>query len=225
MHPLIHLVEVHKRYDSGDTEVRALQGISLDISAGEYVAIMGPSGSGKSALMHIIGCLDAPSEGEYVLGGERVSELSGRALARVRNRQIGFVFQSFNLLPRASVQRNVELPMLYAGLDRAERRERACRALERVGLGHRLRHLPPKLSGGERQRVAIARSLVNQPALILADEPTGNLDQKSGTGILEIFDELHAEGRTVVLVTHDPNIASRARRVVMIVDGRLTAEA
>ncbi len=218
---LVRLQDVHKRYDSGDSEVRALRGVSVEIRAGEYVAIMGPSGSGKSTLMHIIGCLDSPSEGRYWLAGQDVSGLSGRALARVRNRQIGFVFQSFNLLPRASVLRNVELPMLYAGVGRSERHDRARRVLERVGLGHRLRQLPPKLSGGEKQRVAIARSLVNNPTLILADEPTGNLDSKSGVEILRIFDELHAEGHTVVLVTHDPNIAARTRRTLTIIDGLL----
>jgi putative ABC transport system ATP-binding protein len=180
---------------------------------------MGPSGSGKSTLMHILGCLDVPSQGEYHLAGTPVSRMSSRALARVRNQRIGFVFQSYNLLPRASIVRNVELPMLYAGLGRAERREKALAALGRVGLEERARHLPSQLSGGQRQRVAIARALVNSPDIILADEPTGNLDTKTGQEILAVFDSLHAQGHTVILVTHDAKVASHAQQVIRIVDG------
>ena len=218
---IIRLQGVHKVYDSGENAVRALDGIDLEVRAGEYMAIMGPSGSGKSTLMHIVGCLDVPTQGEYFLAGEPVSHMSSRGLARVRNRRIGFVFQSFNLLPRATAQRNVELPMLYAGVRRAERRERAHHALERVGLAARGRHLPTQLSGGQRQRVAIARALVNEPSILLADEPTGNLDTRTGYELLSIFDELNAQGHTVILVTHDANVAARARRVIRLVDGRV----
>ena len=217
--PIIRLESVHKVYDSGENAVHALRGIDLDVDAGEYMAIMGPSGSGKSTLMHILGCLDVPTQGEYRLDGVPVSQMSSRALARVRNQKVGFVFQAYNLLPRATTLRNVELPMLYAGRGRSERRERALAALERVGLAPRARHLPSQLSGGQRQRVALARALVNSPAILLADEPTGNLDSKTGQELLAIFDELHAQGHTVVIVTHDGNIAARARRVIRIVDG------
>jgi putative ABC transport system ATP-binding protein len=216
---LIRLVDVHKVYDSGESAVHALRGVSFEAGAGEYIAIMGPSGSGKSTLMHILGCLDVPSHGEYYLDGTPVSQMSARGLARIRNRKVGFVFQTFNLLPRASIARNVELPMLYAGVPRAERRERALAALEKVGLGSRARSVPSQLSGGQRQRVAIARALVNEPAIVLADEPTGNLDTKTGQEILGIFDELQAAGHTVMLVTHDPGVARHARRIVRIVDG------
>jgi putative ABC transport system ATP-binding protein len=217
--PVIRLVEVQKTYDAGDNAVQALRGVSMDIKAGDYLAIMGPSGSGKSTMMHILGCLDVPTGGEYHLGGEAVSRLSSRALARVRNQRIGFVFQSFNLLPRASIQRNVELPMLYAGVKRSERRRRAQEALERVGLANRGKHLPSQLSGGQRQRVAIARALVNSPDIILADEPTGNLDTQTGQEILQLFDGLNAQGHTVILVTHDPAVSAHARMVVRLVDG------
>jgi putative ABC transport system ATP-binding protein len=218
---MIRLEAVYKTYDSGENAVHALRGIDLDIRAGEYMAIMGPSGSGKSTLMHILGCLDVPTEGEYYLAGSPVSRMSSRALARVRNQRVGFVFQSFNLLPRATAERNVELPMLYAGVGRSQRRERARRALERVGLADRGRHLPTQLSGGQRQRVAIARALVNDPAILLADEPTGNLDTRTGIELLSIFDELNAQGHTVILVTHDSNVAAHARRVIRIVDGQV----
>ena len=216
---IIRLDGVHKVYDSGANAVYALRGIDLAIDSGDYIAIMGPSGSGKSTLMHILGCLDVPSQGEYYLGGIPVSGMSSRALARIRNREIGFVFQSFNLLPRASIVRNVELPLLYAGIGRKERRTRALEALARVGLAYRSRSLPAHLSGGQRQRVAIARALVNAPSVVLADEPTGNLDTRTGQEILGVFDALHSEGHTVILVTHDPQIAAHARRVVRIVDG------
>ena len=217
--PIIRLAGVHKVYDSGDNAVHALRGIDLEVASGEYMAIMGPSGSGKSTLMHILGCLDVPTEGEYSLAGAAVSRMSSRELARIRNREVGFVFQTFNLLPRATTLRNVELPMLYAGLSRSERRERALEALRRVGLAERGRHLPSQLSGGQRQRVAIARALVNSPSILLADEPTGNLDTKTGAELLGIFDDLNAQGHTVILVTHDPTVADRARRVIRIVDG------
>src|SRR2546426_8265128 len=192
--PIIRLEGVHKIYDAGANAVRALCGIDLEVPAGEYMAIMGPSGSGKSTLMHILGCLDVPTRGEYYLAGTPVSGMSSRALARIRNKRVGFIFQSFNLLPRASIVRNVELPMLYAGLGRGERRGKALAALGRVELEERAKHLPSQLSGGQRQRVAIARALVNNPDIILADEPTGNLDTKTGQEILALFDSLHAQG-------------------------------
>jgi len=219
--PIIQLTDVHKVYGSGEDEVRALNGISLTLDPGDYVAIMGPSGSGKSTLMHIVGCLDVPTEGEYALAGRPVSQLSPRALARERNRRVGFVFQSFNLLPRSSLARNVELPLLYAGVGRVERRERGLAALAKVGLAERAKALPSQLSGGQRQRVAIARALVNDPSIVLADEPTGNLDSKTGQEILALFGELHTQGHTVILVTHDPNVASRAGKIVHIVDGKV----
>ncbi len=217
--PIIRLRGVQKVYDAGENAVHALRGIDLDVERGEYMAIMGPSGSGKSTLMHILGCLDVPTWGEYLLDGIPVSQMSSRELARVRNRRVGFVFQSFNLLPRSTTVRNVELPMLYAGLPRVERRERALVALGRVGLADRAKHLPAQLSGGQRQRVAIARALVNSPSILLADEPTGNLDTRTGQELLAIFDDLNAQGHTVLLVTHDRGIAAHARRIIHIVDG------
>ncbi len=221
---LIALSGVTKTYDSGELAVTALAGVELQIQKGQMVAIIGPSGSGKSTLMHIIGCLDAPTGGSYRLGGQDVSAMSSFALAGVRNRKIGFVFQSFNLLPKASLIRNVELPMLYAGLGGDERRERAQAALDRVGLGERVKHKPSELSGGQRQRAAIARAIVMNPSLILADEPTGNLDSKTGAEILDIFREMNARGETIVIVTHDPAIAAQCQRVVRIVDGRIEAD-
>jgi putative ABC transport system ATP-binding protein len=216
---LIQLESITKTYDSGENAVQALRGVDVAIEPGEFVAIIGPSGSGKSTLMHILGCLDSPSAGRYWLDGEDVATLSGRELARIRNRKIGFVFQTFNLLPRATNLKNVELPLLYAGLGRDERQERAMAALERVGLAGRAKHRPNELSGGQRQRVAIARALVNTPSLILADEPTGNLDTKTGSDIMTIFEELSAAGQTIILVTHDPAIAGRTHRRIRIVDG------
>ncbi len=218
---LIAMQGVTKTYDAGELAVRALCGIDLEIERGQMVAIIGPSGSGKSTLMHILGCLDAPSEGAYRLEGRDVSKLSSFQLAAVRNQKVGFVFQTFNLLPKASLQRNVELPLLYAGVTGDERRERALAALRKVGLVDRAKHRPAELSGGQRQRAAIARAIVNEPSLVLADEPTGNLDTKTGLEILSIFDAMHAKGETIVIVTHDPRIAERCERVVQIVDGRI----
>ena len=215
---LIQLESISKTYDAGENAVQALRGIDVAIEKGEFVAIIGPSGSGKSTLMHIIGCLDSPSEGKYWLDGEDVATLTARSLARIRNQKIGFVFQTFNLLPRATILKNVELPLLYAGVSREQRRERGMAALERVGLGNRAKHRPNELSGGQRQRVAIARALVNEPSLVLADEPTGNLDQKTGSEIIDIFQNLAGE-ETIILVTHDPAIASRTSRLIKIVDG------
>jgi putative ABC transport system ATP-binding protein len=219
--PLIRMQGVTKTYDAGELAVQALRGIDLGIESGEMVAIIGPSGSGKSTLMHILGCLDAPSSGSYRLAGRDVAELSSFQLAAIRNQKVGFVFQTFNLLPKASLLRNVELPMLYAGVSGSERRERALEALARVGLVERAKHRPSELSGGQRQRAAIARAIVNQPSLILADEPTGNLDTKTGLEILDIFDAMHVKGETIVVVTHDPRIAERCSRIVQIVDGMI----
>ncbi len=222
--PVIEIDAVRKTYNTGSVTVEALRGVSLVIGEGEYVAIMGPSGSGKSTLMHIIGCLDVPSDGRYLLAGEDVSGLDEEDLAEIRNRRVGFVFQQFNLLPSLSAWRNVELPLTYAGVASAERRERAIAALTRVGLGDRVEHKPGELSGGQQQRVAVARALVSNPALILADEPTGNLDSTATEDVLELFDELHAQGRTVVLITHEAEVAERARRVVRIRDGAVSSD-
>src|SRR5688572_23599142 len=216
---LIRLERVTKTDDYGENAVQALRGVDCQIDRGEFVSIIGPSGSGKSTLMHILGCLDSPSEGRYWLDGEDVAAMSGKALARIRNQKLGFVFQTFNLLPRATIWKNVELPLLYAGVDSDERRARALNALDRVGLKDRAKHRPNQLSGGQRQRVAIARALVNNPSLILADEPTGNLDQKTGGDIIKLFEELAANGQTIILVTHDPGIAQRTQRRIKIVDG------
>ncbi len=218
---LIQLENVEKTYDSGENAVQALCGLDLQIQRGEFVSIIGPSGSGKSTLMHILGCLDTPTGGKYWLDGEDVAALSARSLAKIRNLKLGFVFQTFNLLPRATVWKNAELPLLYAGVSSDERRDRAMAALERVGLGNRAKHRPGELSGGQRQRVAIARALVNNPSVILADEPTGNLDQRTGGEIIHLFEELAANNQTIILVTHDPGIAARTHRRVKIVDGRI----
>ena len=221
MEPLIDIEGIRKVYGTGDVAVEALRGVDLTIGRGDYLAIMGPSGSGKSTLMHILGLLDTPTEGSYHLDGEEVSRLSRRRLAHLRNRSIGFVFQSFNLLPRANLLRNVELPLLYSGVDRRERRQRARAALDLVGLADRAKHRPNELSGGQRQRAAIARALVNDPAVLMADEPTGNLDQHTGSEILALFNRLQEQGQTLIVVTHDQRVASCAQRVVQIVDGRM----
>jgi putative ABC transport system ATP-binding protein len=212
---------LHREYDMGGEVVRALRGVDVTIRKNEFVAIMGPSGSGKSTLMNLIGCLDTPTQGEYWLNGYRVSELGDDALARIRNKEIGFVFQTFNLLPRATALHNVELPLIYAGLGSKERRAQAADALTRVGLGDRMTHKPNELSGGQRQRVAIARALVNRPSILLADEPTGNLDSATGDEIMKLFEELHQQGQTIVLVTHEPDIAAHAHRQIHILDGRV----
>jgi len=215
---------LHREYDMGGEIVYALRGVDLTIRRNEYVAIMGPSGSGKSTLMNLIGCLDTPSQGEYWLNGHRVSELADDALARIRNKEIGFVFQTFNLLPRATALQNVELPLVYAGLGRKERKAAAELALTKVGLKERMAHRPNELSGGQRQRVAIARALVNEPSILLADEPTGNLDSTTGEEIMGLFGALHSSGQTIVLVTHEADIAAHARRQVHIFDGRIAKD-
>jgi putative ABC transport system ATP-binding protein len=208
-----------KDYDLGKLKVRALSGVDISITAGEFVAIMGPSGSGKSTLMHIIGCLDRPTTGEYYLDSELVSKLPKSALAGIRNRKIGFVFQSFNLLPHLNILKNVELPLMYSGMGSRKRRSKAMEILDSVGLSDRLKHKPNELSGGQRQRVAIARAIVNDPSILLADEPTGNLDSQAGGDILEIFNNLHKAGNTVIMVTHDPVVANRANRIIRFKDG------
>mgnify|MGYP005837212779 CR=1 FL=1 len=222
--PLILLEQVTKDYRMGSEIVHALRGVDLSIEPNEYVAIMGPSGSGKSTLMNILGCLDWPTSGRYILDGTDVSSLDDAALARIRNQKIGFVFQTFNLLPRATALKNVELPLIYAGISSDERRRRAQAALESVGLGDRLRHKPPELSGGQRQRVAIARALVTNPSIILADEPTGNLDSKTGAEIMALFERIWRQGNTVILVTHEDDIARHARRIIRIRDGRIESD-
>jgi putative ABC transport system ATP-binding protein len=219
--PILRLDDVGKVYRSGSLEVAAVRGVSLTVHDGEFVAIMGPSGSGKSTLMHVIGCLDTPTSGSYHLAGEDVSTMRESALADVRNRRIGFVFQQFNLLSTMSAWRNVELPLVYAGLARAERKRRAVDALTRVGLADRVDHRPGELSGGQQQRVSVARALVTDPQLILADEPTGNLDSTATADVLDLFDELQVQGRTIVLITHEHDVAARAHREVHMRDGRL----
>ena len=221
---MIELERITKVYQMGQQQVYALRGVSLTVERGEFVAIMGPSGSGKSTLMNILGCLDQPTDGRYRLGGRDVAEMNDDQLARIRNRQVGFVFQQFNLLPRTPALQQVALPLVYAGGGRAERRRRAQAALEAVGLGDRLHHRPDELSGGQQQRVAIARALVNRPSILMADEPTGNLDSRSGAEILDMLTQLHAEGMTVIMVTHDPGVARRAQRILRIHDGRLVAD-
>ena len=219
---LLHATGLTKTYRLGRVDVAALRGVDVSVAAGEFVAITGPSGSGKSTLMHILGCLDTASSGSYRIDGEDVGALKGRQLARVRNRKVGFVFQTFNLMPRLTVEENVALPLKYrGGIARAERRRRALALLERLGLADRTDHRPDELSGGQRQRVAIARALVGEPAILMADEPTGNLDSQSGAAVLATFDELNRAGHTIILVTHDPNVAAHARRTIQISDGRV----
>lgn len=220
----IVLSSVTKKYQMGDTVVAALAGVSLQIRKGEFTAIMGPSGSGKSTLMNILGCLDRPTSGSYLLDGQEAANLSDDELAVTRNKKIGFVFQSFNLLPRINALENVALPLIYAGVQKSERRERAVEALTAVGLEQRLHHLPNELSGGQRQRVAIARALVNEPTILMADEPTGALDTKSGGEVMEIFLKLNADGRTIILVTHEPEIAEYAKRVIHMRDGLIVRD-
>ncbi len=222
--PLIQTRDLVKIYPMGETEVHALRGITLDIYPNEYVAIMGPSGSGKSTLMNIIGCLDTPTSGTYMLNGEDVSQLTDNELAHIRNREIGFVFQTFNLLPRITCLQNVELPLIYAGVRRQERHARAREVLEQVGLGDRIHHKPTELSGGQRQRVAIARALVNFPSILLADEPTGNLDTRTGEEIMHLFESIYRQGNTIILVTHEPDIARHARRIIRLRDGRIESD-
>lgn len=224
MRTMIEMEQVRKEYQSGEQAVKALDGISLSIAENEYVAIMGPSGSGKSTLMNIIGCLDTPTGGSYTLDGERVDSLSDERLSRIRGRKIGFVFQSFHLLPRLTALENVALPLVYAGVSRSQREERAREALTRVGLSHRMTHLPGSMSGGQRQRVAVARALIGHPSIILADEPTGNLDTATSEEIMQLFGEIHASGNTVILVTHEEDIACHAHRIVRLRDGRIESD-
>jgi len=221
---LISLKKIYKIYNVGGEEVRALDGIDLDIQENDYLAIMGPSGSGKSTLMNMIGCLDTPTSGLYEFEGEMVQVMDDSQLASIRNRKIGFVFQTFNLLPKATAQHNVEIPLVYANIRKSQRIEMASKALESVGLSDRAHHRPNELSGGQRQRVAIARALVNDPSIILADEPTGNLDSKSGHEIMNILDELHNRGNTIILVTHEDDIAQHAHRVIRLFDGKITED-
>ena len=221
---LISIRSLRKIYHMGEVEVRALDGVDLEVAAGEYLAIMGPSGSGKSTLMNLIGCLDTPTSGEYILNRQRVSDLDDAELADIRNHEIGFVFQTFNLLSRATAMSNVELPLIYARVPAKERHRRARKVLERVGLGDRAKHQPNELSGGQQGRVAVARALINDPSILLADEPTGNLDSKTSAEIMELFDELNAAGNTLIVVTHEEDIAAHARRVVRMLDGKVVTD-
>ncbi|NOG47927.1 MAG: ABC transporter ATP-binding protein [Calditrichaeota bacterium] len=221
---MIDMKSLYKVYDLGEAEVFALNGVNVQIGKNEYVSIMGPSGSGKSTLMNIIGCLDVPSKGEYVLNSKKVNELVDDELAAIRNKEIGFVFQTFNLLPRATALHNVELPLIYNGTSRNERKEIAKQTLEKVGLGDRMHHKPNELSGGQRQRVAVARALVNNPSILLADEPTGNLDSKTGKEIMQLFDDLHNAGHTIILVTHEEDIAQHSHRIIRLLDGGIVAD-
>jgi putative ABC transport system ATP-binding protein len=221
---VIQAIDVKKEYVMGTQTVHALRGVSFEIMKNEYVAIMGPSGSGKSTMMNVIGCLDTPSSGSYILNGTNVNTLTDNELAAIRNKEIGFVFQTFNLLPRSTALANVELPLIYAGMKHSERRKRAIEVLDRVGLGDRMDHKPNELSGGQRQRVAVARALVNNPSILLADEPTGNLDSKTGVEIMQLFEELHAQGNTIILVTHEEDIAMHAHRIIRLRDGLLESD-
>jgi len=222
--PLIHIEHIARTYEMGGETVHALRDVSLDIHSNEYVALMGPSGSGKSTLMNILGCLDTPSSGVYTFKGLDVNEMTDDDLAEIRNKEIGFVFQTFNLLPRATALKNIELPLIYSGISSEDRKERAIKALEDVGLGDRMLHRPNELSGGQRQRVAVARALVTKPSIILADEPTGNLDTKTGIEIMKLFQELWSKGNTVILVTHEEDIARHARRIIRIRDGKVESD-
>lgn len=222
MKEILKMNGLSKSYYMGGEELKALDNVNLLINEGEFVSVLGPSGSGKSTFMNIVGCLDEPTKGDYVLAGQNVSHLSEKELARIRNKEIGFIFQNFQLLPRLSALQNVELPMVYAGVPAAERRRRAIEILEKVGLGDKLPNLPTQLSGGQQQRVAIARSVVTEPSIILADEPTGALDQKTGIQIMELFKELNKEGRTIIMITHDKNIASNGNRILHIIDGHIS---
>lgn len=224
MDKIIEIRDIAKIYKMGTMEVKAIQSISMDINQNEYVALMGPSGSGKSTLMNILGCLDTPSRGTYILNGTDVSHLIDNELAEIRNREIGFVFQTFNLLPRYTALENVALPLIYAGMGKQERETRAKKVLEQVGLGDRMEHKPNELSGGQRQRVAVARALVNNPAIILADEPTGNLDSKTSVEIMQLFADIHKAGNTVILVTHEPDIAKYANRIIHLIDGLVESD-
>ena len=223
--PVIELIDVKKLYQMGTQEVRALDGVNVRIFPNEYVAIMGPSGSGKSTMMNIIGCLDVPTEGRYILNGQDVGDMDDDELAAARNREIGFVFQTFNLLPRVNCLQNVELPLIYSGIGRTKRREMAANALKNVGLGDRMDHKPNELSGGQRQRVAVARALVNNPAILLADEPTGNLDSKTGVEIMHLFEDLYKAGNTLLVVTHEEEVARHARRIIRLRDGLIESDA
>ncbi|MGQ9864459.1 MAG: ABC transporter ATP-binding protein [Bacteroidia bacterium] len=222
--PIIVIDQIHKHYKLGNYTVRALDGMSFTVEKGEFVAIIGPSGSGKSTLMHILGCLDTPTSGRYILGGVEVQSMEDEALAYVRNYQVGFIFQTFNLLPRYTALENVELPLIYRGMRSKERRQRAVQALEAVGLADRLHHKPSELSGGQRQRVAIARALVTQPTILLADEPTGNLDSVTSHEIMQLFLDLHRQGNTLIVVTHEPDIAAYAHRVISLKDGKIASD-
>ncbi|MEZ4803425.1 MAG: ABC transporter ATP-binding protein [Gelidibacter sp.] len=224
MNNVIHIRNIVRNFQMGHEVVHVLKGIDLDIQRGEYVAIMGPSGSGKSTLMNLLGCLDTPTSGQYILNGKDVSQMSDDDLAEIRNKEIGFVFQTFNLLPRTTAIENVALPMIYAGASKSDRTERAKEVLESVGLGDRMDHRPNELSGGQRQRVAVGRALVNKPSIILADEPTGNLDSKTSLEILQLFDQIHQAGNTVIVVTHEEDVAERAKRVIRLRDGMIESD-
>jgi len=223
-HPIIQAKNLTKHYTVGSTIVRALDGLDIDIEKGSYIALMGPSGSGKSTLMNILGCLDTPSSGAYFLNDKDVSEVDDDLLAGIRNKEIGFIFQTFNLLPRYTALENVALPMIYAGIPKKERLARATEVLEKVGLGDRVTHKPNELSGGQRQRVAVARALVMNPSIIFADEPTGNLDSKTSEGIMQLFDEIHQDGNTLIVVTHEEEVAARAQKIIRLRDGKLDLE-